>query len=432
MTTAARRPLLLELTDTHAHGREISLAIRGFQIKGQVALESANLHLDGPDGTVTAARLVVTSVTITGHGLRLGGQQLEATDATVGWGHHGLIVEAKSVSISALQVIGDDEPYEGTLVLDGITLSNVAVHGDDVRIGRVRIANTEAEAKLPGRADAADGERGSDAGGGSAAILQWLLPVLDRLTGHVNVDLGLDLTVPVIGRRRATHHFRVPIHAGTINYRRLEDNLSTLEDALLDFSARDEGLVLEVGIPLLPTRGKGKPIVTWPLEGEELEQARQDLVRLSVLARPTLNGKSNGDDASGEDKESPVALRKADVHGLDVSLAVSPAEDSTLRRIGLLVVNGDITYATDEAPEGVIRAGAQDVEIGGLSSGRISIGGVRIDAASDIEVGFLGVTPVRARIVARTVQVEGLHIASRASHAPGTDRSAPPASASIS
>ena len=327
-------------------------------------------------------------------------------------------------------MIGDDEPYEGTLVLDGITLSDVAIHRDDVRIGRVRIANTEAEAKLPGRG--ADEQHGRPAdGGGSAAILEWLVPALDRLTGHVNVDLGLDLTVPVIGRRRATHNFRVPINAGTIDYRRLEDNLSTLEDALLDFSVRDEGLVLEVGIPLLPTRGKGKPIVTWPLEGAELEQARQDRVRLSVLARPSLNGKSD-DDTSGEEKSSPVALRRADLRGLDVSLAVAPAEDSPIRRIGLLVVSGDLIHATDEAPEGVLRGGAQDVEIGAVERGRLSVGRVRVDAASDLELAFLGTTPVRARVVARSVQVEHLHIAPRARDAHGTDRSAPPASASLS
>ena len=69
---AIARPLLLELSETAAHTREIALAVAGFEIRGQLALEGAVLHLEGRDGSVSAQRLVITSVTITGHGVRLG------------------------------------------------------------------------------------------------------------------------------------------------------------------------------------------------------------------------------------------------------------------------------------------------------------------------------------------------------------------------
>jgi hypothetical protein len=411
MNTVAR-PLLLHLAETNAHGRNIALTVAGFEIRGQLALEDGGLHIDGHDGSVSAPRALITSVSITGHGVRLGAQQLDATDVTVRWGHGGLRVEATSVSIRAVQLLGDDAPLEGTLVLEGITLSELAVHRDDIRVGRVRIATAETEVKLPAR-PRREGEAAATtapASSASASIVERLLPVLDRLTGHVNVDLGLDLTVPVIGRRRAMHPFRIPIDAGTIDYRRLEDNLSTLEDALLDFSVRDEGLVLEVGIPFIPTRGKGKPIVRWSLAGEELERARQQRVRLSVLARPD---REDRDDSKSDDKASALALRTADVRGLDVSLAIAPAQDSPIRRVGLFVVAGNLTYAAGEAPEGVVRGGVQDVELGALGVGRISVGGARLDTAMDVEVAFLGVTPVRARVVARSLQLDGLHVASR-------------------
>ena len=85
MNTDAQ-PLLLELADTIASGRELSLSFGGFQIRGQVSLEGAQLHVAGRDGTVTATRLLITNATVMGHDLRLGGQELEAFNATVSWG----------------------------------------------------------------------------------------------------------------------------------------------------------------------------------------------------------------------------------------------------------------------------------------------------------------------------------------------------------
>ena len=164
--------------------------------------------------------------------------------------------------------------------------------------------------------------------------------------GHLDVDLDLDLAVPILGRRRATHEFRIPIDGGTIDYRKLEDNLSTLEDSLLDFSVRDEGLVLEVGIPLLPTRGRGKPIVTWPLDAADRELAEHQRVRLSVLSRPDVNhrGDDNGD---GDDKPSKFGLRKAKLDKLDIALALAPAEASPIRSLGSLALTGELELVSD-------------------------------------------------------------------------------------
>lgn len=405
MNTDAQ-PLLLELADTMVSGREIALTVGGFQVRGQVSLDGAHLHLAGREGTVTATRLLINSVTVMGHGLRLGGQQLEATNATVSWGDAGPRIQAASVRIGALQVIGDHEPLDGTLVLEGVTLANLAVNGGDVRLSQLRIDATKADIAMPARdADAAR----SPSPSGDSSILVRVLDVLDRLTGHVNVDLGLDLTVPVIGRRRATHPFRIAIDAGTINYRHLEDNLSTLEDSLLDFSVRDEGLVLEVGIPFLPTRGKGKPIVTWSLDAADLALAKQQRVRLSVLTHPTMNGKD--EPSTDDDKSSPVSVRKANAANLDVKLSVARADDALIRSVGSLALVGDITYATDEAPEGALRGQADNIELGAIAAGPVSLAGVRLETISNVEVRFVGATPVRAKLVARTLLVDGLHVA---------------------
>ncbi len=407
MNTQAQ-PLLIELTDATASGREITVSVAGFDIRGQVTLHGAHFHLAGRDGTVTAERIIVREVTMMGHGLRVGGQELEASKATVSWGAAGLRIEAASVSIRALQVIGDHEPVDGTFVFEGVALSELAVDGGEVHVRQVRVAATQVAVALPSRDVGA--APSSDAAPAASTLLDRLRGVLDRLTGHVNVDLGLDLTVPVIGRRRATHHFRIPIDAGSINYRRLEDNLSALEDSLLDFSVRDEGLVLEVGIPLLPTRGKGKPIVVWALDGADLELARQQRVRISVLARPNLTGKSDDVD-DGDEKPSAVALREADVRGLDIRLAVARGEDSPIRMVGSLVLAGEMTYKADESPEGVLRGQAENVELGAVAAGPFSIRGLRLDAASELVIGLRGATPVQARVVAQNLQLDRVHVA---------------------
>jgi len=50
--------------------------------------------------------------------------------------------------------------------------------------------------------------------------------------------------VPIIGHRKATHRLRVPsqVHA---RLPRAREQLSTLENAVLDFSAKDGALRLE-------------------------------------------------------------------------------------------------------------------------------------------------------------------------------------------
>lgn len=399
-------PLMLQLADTMVSGREIALTVSGFEIRGQVSLDGGHLHLGGREGTVTATRLVINNATVMGHGVRLGGQQLEAMNVVVSWGATDLRIQATSVQIGALQLIGDQEPLDGTIVLEGIVLAHLAVNGSEVQIAQLRVGSTKADVAIPVREHGA-----ATPATEPSPIVAKLHGILDRLGGHVKVDLGLDLTVPVIGRRRATHKFRIPIDGGTINYRQLEDNLSALEDSLLDFSVRDEGLVLEVGIPLLPTRGKGKPIVTWVLDAADFALANEQRVRLSVLTHPTMNGKDR-DEPEGEDGEkSPVAVRNARAAGLDVKLAIAPAEGELIRSVGDLALTGDVTYDADEAPEGVLRGTAENVELGGFDAGRAQLAGARLEAATAIEIEFAGVTPTRAKLVARGIELDRLHVA---------------------
>jgi hypothetical protein len=141
---------------------------------------------------------------------------------------------------------------------------------------------------------------------------------LDRLNGHLNVDLNLDVKVPLLGRRRGKHAFRVPIENGTINYRKLERNLSPLEDAVIDVELRDDRLILEKDIPLLPFNNK--EILFWRLDSHEQELAQRRLVRLRTLLNYELPPTDPKEEAQEEDEDRDkdrtipaVAAREVDV-----------------------------------------------------------------------------------------------------------------------
>lgn len=143
------------------------------------------------------------------------------------------------------------------------------------------------------------------------------LSFLDLLDGRVDVDVHVDAKVPYLKRRRATHHFRVALRSGTLDYAKLEGDLSALEDALLDFAIRKGNLVLEVAPPLLSFARK--TIVEWPLDDAGRELAQQKLVRLATLARPKLPAKkpSASDPATSDDAFS---LDRLDFAPIDLDL----------------------------------------------------------------------------------------------------------------
>jgi hypothetical protein len=108
------------------------------------------------------------------------------------------------------------------------------------------------------------------------------LEFLDRLSGRVNVDLNVDVRLPVIKRRVAVHRFRIPIDKGTIDFHELERDLSFLEDAVLDFKLKDDRLVFEKDIPLIPF--DEETIVYWQLDDDEIRMAENNMVWLRRLA----------------------------------------------------------------------------------------------------------------------------------------------------
>lgn len=227
----------------------------------------------------------------------------------------------------------------------------------------------------------------------------------------------VDLKVPIIGSRCATHPFRVSIRSGTVNYLDLESNLSALEDSILDFAVRDDSLVLERGIPLLPTRGRGKPIIAWPLGADDLALTNEDRVRLAILPTGRLvtsDGSSSsntghaaqgtGDEADSNGKKSSVALQQLDLVDLQAVLRLDPSseKDTPLRGFSFedLRLQGTIHHSPDSEPQSGELTGALRGLMGSvvqlpLGSSHFNLEAFRLGEMTQIEVPFLGVRPQR-------------------------------------
>jgi hypothetical protein len=232
--------------------------------------------------------------------------------------------------------------------------------------------------------------------------------LLDALFGELKVDLRVDLEVPILGRRVATHRFRVPVEAGAVNFLQLESDLSTLENAILDFAVRDGSLVLERGIPLLKTRGKGKAILVWELDDENLALAQRDRVRLATLPRFRIAKDATEGDGAEPAAKPKIALRALGLENVELALRLEPSEverGGMLPRLAItsLAVRGEVHPLTREGS----RAGRLTLEARGLDATvrtaldahPIELVELRCAAIPEAELEFSGAHLERAQLV---------------------------------
>jgi hypothetical protein len=240
---------------------------------------------------------------------------------------------------------------------------------------------------------------------------------LDAIDGHLNVDLFVDTTVPLLGRRRATHHFRIPIERGTVDYRGVEDNLHWLEDAFLDIEVIDGKLVLEQDLPLVPFAGKA--LVWWNLDAKELELARQRRVKLRSLLSPELPPQP-----TSKRKKPSVTFHQCALRNLDIDMSlrrdaeivvgdVARVQVGADGRPGVveLKLRGDLQYHMRRQLEPTTVVGTLHRLHAG-STGlffepvTITASGVELGPIDDANIGFQGVSPrsISARLVAATIR----------------------------
>ena len=195
--------------------------------------------------------------------------------------------------------------------------------------------------------------------------LSWI-PILDTIRGHLNVDLNLEVKIPVVGSRVGEHKFRVPIVDGIINYKKLEKNLATLENAFIDLAHKNDRLVVERDIPLLPF--DAKELVWWQLDEEAAALAVTDEVRLRTLATPVLPPAKPTDPT----KEKKRVIVGAAANNIDVQLSLGASEIPLLGGIlklggpdrdafSSLQISGEAVYKTKtETPPTRLAASIQE------------------------------------------------------------------------
>jgi hypothetical protein len=248
------------------------------------------------------------------------------------------------------------------------------------------------------------------------------LPILDHLQGLLAFDLLLDVRIPILPDRRATHSIRLDVTQGAINFEQLERGLAGLENALLDFEVNDEGLILELD-PIPGVKLDNVTLVTWPLSGHEHGLAKtQHRIRLRRLLDYQLSPKLGGG-SPRERSSGPSALRRLHVGNIETALSLSGPVTQSLPGLGTLRLGapgvpaiaelrlaGQVEHAPGEPPSTTeLRLDGRELVLGAsivdergrrIELERLSI--ARIDA---LRVGLIGLQPRSLGLA-----VEGIHL----------------------
>jgi hypothetical protein len=222
-------------------------------------------------------------------------------------------------------------------------------------------------------------------------------------------------TVPVIGKRDATHRFRIPIQDGIINFKTLEDGLSDLENAFIDLNLRGEELVLARDIPLIP--GFDKPIVSWRLSPDEVVLAESNRVRLQSLFTPILAESKQKDDKG----KSRLKLHALDLNKIDITLDaqqgvwIEGEEGEAMLSLDSLHLAGRVLYDHEKtAPikPTKLNAAAKSLSISlhhiMLGQSAIYSGELILQNMQETEATFHGLKPVAIRSQIQSIECKDL------------------------
>jgi len=399
--------LMLAATTASIAAKDLDVAVGDILVRGRVKLGSPELLVRGSEGSLASERVEIADFILRIGALEIATPTLVGLSVKIAWGAAGFRLVAASLEAPSLRMTTADVE----LGASGVAVTALSLDGAKLSIARAAL-----EAGRLALSFRASTGGAAAAGASHEPLSDWT--ALDTLSGQLDVDLAVDLTVPIIGSRKATHRFRIAVESGALDYRALESNLATLEDALLDFSVRDGALVLERVNPLFPARGRGKPIVVWDVDAADLELAQRDRVRLSVLPRARFV--SDADEKDREPSKSSIALRELGLLRIDAHLALAPVAlpltgQLRPRHIGSLVLGGSVFHEP-----GGSRAGSVLGELADLSATvhGLELGTSRLDAESltavtlaPIEIDFADVNPTKLQLGLSRVVLEGIALA---------------------
>lgn len=354
--------LELALKAESVRAQPLSIEVGELTLGADTQMRGVVLRVSDDGGSISVEQLRLQDFQVHSGDFGAESAALSAQDFQLGWG-----VELR-VSAARLEVPELSLRYtqRAKLSLSELTCTDLAVRGPHLLLGGLHIKRARFDQRLepanesappappPAPVPTSVPARPSR----PMARKAFDLDLLDGLSGQLQVDVQVDITIPIFGTRRAKHELRLSVEQGSVDYRELESNLAPLENALLDFSVRGSELVLEQGIPLLPTRGFGKPILRWSLSPRDRDLAERDRVRLALLPEYQLAGaRAERDD--DDEASSKFALRKLGLNILDFSLALAPVSvpGIALRGVSIerLSARGSIQHhLSDVDPEGVV------------------------------------------------------------------------------
>lgn len=405
-----------ELRSSILDSERISLELETVKATAHLIAEGLHVKIDGRGGRIEVGTLTLSNAQCTVGSLLVRLGSLTIRGLKVGWDEgKAPHIEAKKASARDLHIQSGPATIDIAVIdlSDGLRIHE-RVQIDQISIGAIELAvaelNKEAETE-----------------GEGAPILpeDLALPVpgirlhddvFDTVNGNVDVDATLSVTLPVIGKRVATHHFRIPVQGGLINYRDFEKGLSDLEDTFLDIRVRGQRLVLERDIPLIP--GLEKPIVTWDLEPGEVELAGQHLVRMGTLLKAKLVGESDEDPERA--KKSKVRLHRLDFDNIAVNLsldetAVLQSGEGSLRaHVDELALVGSLHFDPD--PDDVVvpttlsltAKGLGTVARGLVVAGHKLSAGISVGSVESFQLGFDELKPKSLSAALKNLSVSGV------------------------
>ena len=388
----ATRGLRAQFGHLSAHAIEAQVGVGSVQVSA-VSAHARALSLD-----LGAMKLTAASVDVTG--LRLSREA------------GALVVEADELTLTGVEVV--DPPRAGRS--DELRITALRYGPDGLSFDRLDCPSLTVA--LEGLDAPADAETPSPAlEEGATRRLGVDLPFLDLLEGHLAADTRVDVRLPVIQRRVATHTARLAIVAGAIDFKELEHGLSLLEDAVLDFEVEDRALVLELDALLTK-----KKLLAWPLDAAGVALARRGQVALRTLLQPEVTvGAPEEDEGDGE-LEPRVALRRVEVTGLLLEACLRGATTMPLAggvlRLGAedvaalasLRLQGSLVH--EATPPGETTDVA--VELTGLDLGadgltldghRLDLLGLSLGGLADGVVTLRGARPIAARAALRDLSL---------------------------
>ncbi len=414
--------LELRLSSKELQAPRLWLTIGALKLSAQVAARALILEVDERVAVLRAQNAVFSQLELQSGELRMAAPELVVSELTIDWGGDAFRLEAGTAEARTLHV----QQGGARLRAEGISVAALRTHGSELSIGQTRLGRLELERPA---AAAAAVERAADPA--RTAHQEHAAPkesdakpmpkidarLFDGLEGRLSADVVVDVAVPIVGHRRATHELRVGVQAGTIDYRELEHGLATLEDALFDFSVREGALVLERGLPLISTRGRGKPILIWDLGPSDLELVQRGRVRLAVLPSFRLASRSAGEPSGEEGGGSAFRLLELALRDVDFSLALlrtAVVADGLLRQLAFdaLTIQGDLCHRNDEPDcAGALRVAARTlrIELNGLPLGPRTLSGrLELAALERADVAFAGFAPRGGRAVLEAVAIADL------------------------